>query len=44
MPTNYPNVEKLTRIIDWGLGIIFSLINFGLFLIAALFVILLIVL
>lgn len=41
---SYPNIEKLTRMVDRGLGVIFSLIKFGFFLFVVLTLFLLIVL
>ncbi len=39
---NYPNVEKLARVFDWALGVIFSLLLIGLLLFLIIMIIVLI--
>jgi hypothetical protein len=36
---NYPNIEKLARLFDWALGVIFALINFSLWLLLVIFIV-----
>ncbi len=31
--TEYPNVEKLARLFDWALGVVFSLLTLAFFLV-----------
>jgi hypothetical protein len=35
---NYPNIEKLARLFDWALGVVFSLVALGFWLVVAIIV------
>ena len=36
--TNYPNVEKLAKMFDWALGVVYLLVKFSLWLLLMLFI------
>ena len=38
----YPNIEKLARLIDWTMGVIFSLVKLGFWLLVLIFLLALI--
>lgn len=41
--TDCPNVEKLARLFDWALGVVFSLVTLLLWLLVMLFIVVLII-